>query len=155
MDAIWITLGILLIIAGIAGSLLPILPGTPLAFAGLMVQLLRDPDPFTAKFLWIWAGLTLLSILLDYLIPIWGTKAYGGTKYGVWGTTIGFMLSFWMGPLGLVSAFIGAFIGEMIAGQGTRRSMKAAWGSFLGFLLGTFLKLVLCGMMLYYVIRSI
>src|SRR5688572_13485162 len=156
MEWLWIVLGVALILVGLVGSLLPLLPGPPVAFAGLLLQQLRDPNPFTAKFLWIWAGIVLVSLVLDYLIPVWGTKKYGGTKYGVWGTTLGFLLAFWMGPLGVVAGpFIGAFVGEMIAGQDSKKSLRAAWGSFVGFLLGSLLKIIICFLMLYYVIRSI
>lgn len=156
MEWIWIALGIILCIVAIAGSILPLLPGPPIAYAGLLIQLMRDPDPFSAKFLWIWAGIVAVSLVLDYLIPIWGTKKFGGTKYGVWGCTLGFLLAFWMGPLGvIIGPFLGAFAGEMIAGQDSRKSLRAAMGSFVGFLLGSFLKLVICFFMLYYIISSI
>ena len=156
MDWLWISLGIILILTGIAGSLLPLLPGPPIAYVGLFIQIFREPDPFTSKFLWIWAGIVIISLVLDYLIPIWGTKKFGGTKYGVWGCTIGFILAFWMGPFGvIIGPFIGAFAGEMIAGQNSQKSFKAALGSFAGFMMGSFLKLMICFMMLYHVIKSI
>ena len=156
MEWLWISLGIILIITGIVGSFLPLLPGPPIAYAGMLIQLFREPDPFTTKFILIWAGIVLFTLILDYLIPLWGTKKFGGTKYGMWGCTIGFLLAFWMGPLGvIIGPFVGAFVGEMIAGQDTRRSFRAALGSFVGFLLGSFLKIVVCFMMLYYVIKSI
>ena len=156
MEWFWIALGIILCIVAIAGSILPLLPGPPIAYAGLLLQQLRDPDPFSAKFLWIWAGIVAVSLVLDYLIPIWGTKKFGGTKYGVWGCTLGFLLAFWMGPWGvIIGPFLGAFAGEMIAGQDSRKSLRAAIGSFVGFMLGSFLKLVICFFMLYYIIKSI
>jgi uncharacterized protein YqgC (DUF456 family) len=156
MEWLWIVLGVAFILVGLAGSILPLLPGPPIAFAGRLLQQLRDPNPFTAKFLWIWAAIVVVSAVLDYLIPIWGTKRYGGTKYGVWGTTLGFLLAFWMGPLGVIlGPFIGAFVGEMVGGQTSRKSLKAAWGSFVGFLLGSLLKIILCFVMLYYLIASI
>jgi uncharacterized protein YqgC (DUF456 family) len=156
MEWLWIILGIILCIAGIAGSLLPLLPGPPIAYAGLLIQQLRDPNPFTTKFLLIWAGIVVISLILDYVIPIWGTKKFGGTKYGVWGCTLGFLAAFWMGPWGvIIGPFAGAFIGEMIAGQNSKKSFKAAVGSFVGFLMGSFLKLVVCFFMLFYIINSI
>ncbi|HEX5653872.1 MAG TPA: DUF456 domain-containing protein [Chitinophagaceae bacterium] len=156
MEWVWIILGIILIIVGISGSLLPLLPGPPIAYVGLLLQQLRDPNPFTSKFLLVWAGIVVLTLVLDYLIPIWGTKKFGGTKYGAWGCTIGFLLAFWMGPWGvIIGPFLGAFVGEMIGGQDSRKSFKAAVGSFVGFLLGSFFKVVACFMMLYYVIKSI
>ena len=156
MEWLCIILGFILIIKCTIGSFLPLLPGPPIAYAGLLIQLFREPDPFTSKFLWIWAGIVVVSLILDYLVPIWGTKKFGGTKYGIWGCTIGFLLAFWMGPWGvIIGPFLGAFVGEMIAGQDSKKSFKAALGSFIGFLLGSFLKLVICFMMLYYLIRSI
>lgn len=156
MEWIWIAVGIILIIVGILGSLLPLLPGPPIAYVGLLLQLFREPAPFTTEFILVWGGIVVLSLLLDYLVPIWGTKKFGGTKYGVWGCTIGFLLAFWMGPWGVViGPFLGAFVGELLAGQDSRKSFRAAMGSFVGFLLGSFVKLVVCFMMLYYVIASI
>ncbi len=156
MEWLWISIGVILIILAILGSILPLLPGPPIAYVGLLIQQFREPEPYTTKFLWIWAGIVVVSLVLDYLIPIWGTKKFGGTKYGVWGCTIGFLLAFWMGPWGMIlGPFIGAFVGEMIARQDSRKSFRAALGSFVGFLMGSFLKLVICFMMLYYVIASI
>lgn len=156
MEWFWIILGILLVLLGIAGSLLPVLPGPPIAFVGLLVQQLRAEPPFSTQFLLIWAGVVIVTVALDYLVPIWGTKKFGGTKYGAWGCTLGFLLAFWMGPWGvIIGPFIGAFVGEMIGGQDSQRSLKAAIGSFMGFLLGSFLKIVACFMMMYYLIRSI
>jgi uncharacterized protein YqgC (DUF456 family) len=156
MDWLWITLGIILVLIGIAGSILPILPGPPIAYAGLLLQQLRDPNPFSSGFLWIWAGIVVISLVLDYVIPAWGTKKFGGTRYGVWGCTLGFILAFWMGPWGIIiGPFLGAFAGEMIAGQDSRRSFRAAVGSFVGFLVGSLLKMTICFMLLYFVIKSI
>jgi uncharacterized protein YqgC (DUF456 family) len=140
----------------IAGSLLPLLPGPPIAFAGMLLQLFREPDPFSTRLLIILGAVVVISLVLDYLIPIWGTRKFGGTKYGVWGCTLGFLAAFWMGPWGvIIGPFVGAFLGEMIANQDSKKSLKAAFGSFVGFLLGSFLKLVVCFFMLYYIIVSI
>lgn len=156
MEWLWIILGFVLIILGILGSLLPVLPGPPVAWFGLLLQNLRDPNPFSTQFLVIWAGIVIVTIVLDYVIPIYGTKKFGGTKYGAWGCTLGFLLAFWMGPWGvIIGPFIGAFVGEMIGGQDSNRSLKAAFGSFIGFLVGSFLKIVVCFMMLWYLIKSI
>jgi len=156
MEWVWIILGLILCVVGIAGSLLPLLPGPPIAYIGVLLQLLRDPNPFTSKFLWIWAGIVVLTIVLDYFIPIWGTKKFGGTKYGVWGCTIGFLAAFWIGPWGVViGPFIGAFIGEYLANQHSQQALKSAIGSFAGFLAGSFLKILVCFFMLYYIIVSI
>jgi uncharacterized protein YqgC (DUF456 family) len=156
MEWVIIVLGILLAVAGVAGSLLPALPGPPIAYAGLWLQQLRDPNPFTLKFLLLWGALTLATMILDYYVPIWGTKKFGGTKYGVWGCTLGFLAAFWMGPMGvIIGPFVGAFLGELLARQNSANALKAAIGSFVGFLTGSFLKLLVCFFMIYYIVASI
>ena len=156
MDVVWIVLGALLILAGIIGSILPFLPGPPLCFIGLFLQQLKSEAPFLANFLWVWAGITVATILIDYFIPIYGTKRFGGTSYGVWGCAIGLLAGFWLGPLGIIlGPFIGALIGELIGNADSDKALRAAFGSFIGFLAGTVLKLIACGFMAYYFIRSL
>lgn len=156
MEWLWIVSGIVLVVIGLAGSLLPALPGPPIAFIGLIIQQLRDPNPFTTKFLLVWLAVILLVLFLDYYVPIWGTKKFGGTKYGMWGCTLGFLAAFWMGPWGVVvGPFVGAFIGEMIANQNGQQAFRAATGAFLGFLGGSLIKILVCVLMGYYIIVSI
>jgi uncharacterized protein len=156
MEWTWIILGIVLAIVAIFGSILPLLPGPPIAYIGLLLQQLRADKPFSTTFLVIWGVIVAVSLVLDYLIPIWGTKKFGGTRYGVWGCTLGFIAAFWLGPLGIIiGPLLGAFIGEMIAQNNSTIALRAALGSFIGFLAGSFLKLVLCFLMLYYIITSI
>ena len=156
MDWLWIILGFVLILIGIIGSILPLIPGPPIAYVGLLVQQLRPEKPFSTQFLLIWLGIVIVIVVLDYVIPIWGTKKFGGTKYGMWGCTLGFLAAFWMGPWGIIiGPFLGAFIGEMMANPDSSKAFKSALGSFVGFLLGSFLKIVACFMMLYYLIISI
>jgi uncharacterized protein YqgC (DUF456 family) len=155
MDAVWFIIGILIMLAGLAGCVLPLLPGPPLCFVALLIQQLKDEPPFTGRFLWIWAGITVIVTALDYIIPVYGTKRFGGTRYGIWGCTIGLIVGLWFGPLGIViGPFIGAFIGEMIANMDSNKALRAALGSFAGFLFGTLLKLIVCVVMLYYLVVS-
>jgi uncharacterized protein len=156
MDILWIVLGALLMIGGLVGSVLPFLPGPPLCYVGLILQQLKEEPPFTANFLWTWAGITVVVIVLEYIIPIYGTKRYGGTKYGMWGCTIGLIAGIWMGPIGIIlGPFVGALIGEIIGNANSDHALKAAFGSFIGFLFGTLLKLIACCVMIYYFITSI
>jgi uncharacterized protein YqgC (DUF456 family) len=155
VDALWMTLGVLLVIGGIAGSFLPLLPGPPLAYAALLIQQFRTDAPYSTKFLLIWAAIVIIILVLDFLVPMYGTKKYGGSKYGMWGCAIGFLLAFWMGPLGVIfGPLIGAFIGEMIYQQNTQKALRAAKGAFLGFLFGSLLKFISCFAMGYYLIWS-
>lgn len=151
MDTFWLVLGIIMMLVGILGSILPLLPGPPLAYLALLIQQLRSDTPFTPEFLWLWAGITVVVTALDYIVPIYGTRKYGGSKYGVWGSTIGLIAGFWLGPLGIIiGPFIGAFVGELIASNDSEHALRAAWGSFVGFLFGTLLKLVVCVVMAWY-----
>lgn len=156
MDVFWLILGILLVLAGLVGCLLPLLPGPPLTYAGLLVLQLRAVPPFSTKFLLIWAAVVVVVTILDYVIPIYGTKKFGGSNAGVWGCTIGLIAGFWLGPLGvIIGPFVGAYIGEWVSVQNSDKAFRAAIGSFLGFLTGTLLKLVVCGIMTYYFIVSL
>lgn len=154
MDTLWLVIGIILMLIGILGCLLPFLPGPPLSYIALLIQQLRSDPPYTAKFLWIWAGITIVVVVLDYVIPLYGTRRFGGSKYGIWGCTIGLIAGFWFGPLGIiVGPFVGAFIGEIIGNSDSNQALKAAWGSFVGFLFGTLLKLIACLVMGWYLIK--
>jgi uncharacterized protein len=155
MDILWIVLGVILMLGGIAGCVLPFLPGPPLSFIALLIQQLRDDSPFTEKFLWIWAGISTIVTILDYVVPVYGTKRFGGSKYGIWGCTIGLIAGLFIGPVGIIiGPFVGALIGELIASSDSDKAFRAALGSFIGFLLGTLLKLIACCVMGYYLIKS-
>lgn len=155
MEMLWIVLGVVLVILGILGSIFPLLPGPPLCYLGLLLQQFRAEKPFSVQFMLVWAVIIGVVILLDYLVPIYGTKKFGGSKYGIWGCTLGFIAAFWMGPLGIIfGPFIGAFIGEYIAQKDSTQAMRAAIGAFTGFLFGTLIKLVTSLVMGYYLLVS-
>ena len=155
MDVLWIVLGVLLMLAGLAGCILPFIPGPPLCYLALLIQQLQTIPPYTTKFLLIWAGIALVVTVIDYIIPIYGTKRYGGSKYGMWGCVIGLIVGVFIGPLGIiVGPFIGAFIGELLANKSSDHALRAAFGSFIGFLLGTLLKLVVCFVMGWHFVKA-
>lgn len=151
MDLLWIIVGIILMIVGIIGCILPFLPGPPLCFLALLIQQLRSDAPYSFYFLLVWALIALGITVIDYAIPIYGTRKFGGSKYGMWGSTIGLIVGLWFGPVGIIiGPFIGAFIGEWLAHNQTDQAFQAALGSFIGFLFGTLLKLVVCAVMAWY-----
>jgi len=152
MDTFLIVTGIILLLVGIAGCIIPFLPGPPLAYGSLILMQISSYEPFTEIFLVIWALVTTLIVIADYYIPIWGTKKFGGTKGGVWGATVGLVIGiFFFPPLGLiVGPFIGAFIGELINNQDSTKALRSAIGSFIGFVAGTMMKLGISIVMGYY-----
>jgi uncharacterized protein YqgC (DUF456 family) len=155
MDVLWLVLGVLLMLGGLAGCVLPLLPGPPLCFLALLLQQLQSDPPYSTKFLTIWAVVTVVVTGLDYVIPVYGTKKFGGTRYGMWGCVIGLIAGLWLGPLGIIiGPFVGAFIGELIASSNSEQAFRAAMGSFAGFVLGTLLKLISCFVMIYYFIYA-
>jgi len=156
MNELWILVGALLLVLGIVGSVMPFLPGPPMCYLALLVQQFRTHKPFSLTFLVVWLIIVVVVIALDYLVPLYGTKKFGGTKYGLWGCSLGFLAAFWMGPWGIVfGPFIGAFIGEWLANRDTPQALQAAFGSLMGFLFGTGIKLVTCLVMGYYFVATL
>ena len=161
MDTVLIILGAICLLVGIAGCILPVLPGVPLAYGGLVLLHFTDKVDFFWQFLTIWGVVTVVVQVLDYFIPAWGTKKFGGSKWGVWGSTIGLFIGLVMGPMGIViGPFIGAVIGELMyfnqhpqtndaqaPNSNFNQALRAGFGSFIGLLAGTLLKLVCCGWM--------
>jgi len=150
--------GLLLVILGLVGSVLPILPGPPLGFAGLLLMALvrHFSEPLTPILILVLALATLGVILFDYLLPVLMSKKYGASKWGVWGSVIGMIVGLFFSPLGaLLGAFVGAVVGEWIGHRRQRKALKAGVGVVLGSLLGTVLKLGLSGLMLWYSVRAL
>lgn len=155
MDIFLIISGSLLMILGIAGCLLPVLPGPPLSYLGLVAIHLTSKIDFSSKFLISWGIIVIIVSILDYVIPIWGTKIFGGSKFGVWGSMVGLLAGLFIPPVGIViGPFIGAVAGEMIAGN-RQNALKAGFGSFIGFLAGTVVKLLISLIMLYYFVAAL
>jgi len=155
MDIFLIISGSLLMILGIAGCLLPILPGPPLSYLGLIAIHLTSKIDFSSKFLISWGIIVIVVSILDYVIPIWGTKFFGGSKYGVWGSMLGLLAGLFIPPVGIIiGPFIGAVAGEMLAGN-RQNALKAGFGSFIGFIAGTVVKMLVSLIMLYYFITAL
>ncbi|SFJ56757.1 DUF456 domain-containing protein [Myroides guanonis] len=145
MEYILLILSLILMITGILGSFLPVLPGPPISWVGLLCIFLIKDIPYNYWLLGITLVITITISVLDYLIPAQGTKKFGGSKYGIWGTNIGLIVGLIAPiPLGfLIGPFVGALIGELLFDRGNlTRALKAATGSIIGFLVSTFMKFV-------------
>jgi len=158
LETVAIIIGALFVLLGIAGCILPILPGPALGFLGLLLLALINhfSPPLTPTLITIMAVLTLGVTVGDYVIPLWGAKRYGATKWGIWGSVIGMAIGIFFSPFGmLLGAFIGAVATEWVVQKERGKALKAGWGVFLGGFAGTAVKLGLSGMMAYYFIRGL
>ena len=150
MEILLVVLGALCIIAGLIGAFLPVVPGLPFSYAGLLfVQWAYSP--FSTGFLLIWAGIVIALMFLDNAIPAWGTKKFGGSQLGVTGSIVGMIVGLFFPPLGFIfGPLVGAFIGEIIAGNKSDKALKSALGSFVGFMAATGLKVIAASVMGWY-----
>jgi uncharacterized protein YqgC (DUF456 family) len=154
-DYLFLILGIILIILGIIGCLVPVLPGPPFSFLGIIFLNFSRFADFTTAALITLGAIAVAVTILDYIVPVWGTKKFGGSKYGTRGATVGLIIGLFLGPLGIIfGAFIGAFAGEMIFKDDIKYAIKASMGSLLGFLTGIGLKLAASAIMTFYFVRE-
>jgi uncharacterized protein YqgC (DUF456 family) len=146
MDIILLILGFCCMVIGVLGSFLPVLPGPPVSWIGLLLLIGTSAVPNDWWLISITGIVALGVVALDYWIPAAGTRKFGGSKAGMIGTTIGLLVSIVFPVLGLAGIviwpFVGAVVGELINKTGHRQALRAAFGSFVGFLTGTFLKFV-------------
>lgn len=150
MDIFLIGLSIICLVIGLLGCILPMLPGPPLAYVGLLLLHATEYAQFSSTQLWSCLFAVIVVQILDYITPILGSKYSGGTKWGNWGCVIGTIMGVFFLPLGIIiGPFIGAIAGELLGGRGLSQAMKAGLGSLVGFLLGTVVKLLLCGYLVY------
>ena len=143
MDIFLLTIGFLFVMLGLIGSFLPVLPGPLTSWLGLLILYFTSIVPMNYTFLGITLAIAILIWLLDYIIPAIGTKRFGGSTYGVYGTTIGLLIGLLSPiPFGvLIGAFLGAFIGEMLHDKkNTKRAFKASIGSLLGLITSATIK---------------
>ncbi|MBR5832113.1 MAG: DUF456 domain-containing protein [Bacteroidales bacterium] len=163
---ILILIAIFMAVVGFVGAIIPGIPGTPLSFVGLLLLFFIPEVDYSSTFIWTMGLLAAIITVLDYVIPIYGTKKFGGTKMGVRGSTIGMIVSIIIlpllgiviGPFGIggiiLGPFLGAYIGEIMAGN-SENAFRSAIGSFLGFLAGTFIKIVYGIVVLVYVVKDV
>ena len=137
---------VLLLIIGIAGSIIPVLPGPPISFLGLLIFHFFTSYQIDVDVLWLLAAAVSIITFLDYWLQVYGVKRFGGCKKAINGTILGLVLGFFIfPPFGvIIGPFIGAFIGaRMEVKEDLSSAMKIALGALAGFLGGTLLKFTL------------
>lgn len=147
MDILLLLIGFSLMFLGILGSFMPILPGLSLSWFGLLLLYCTQAVPMNYWVLGIALVLVIVITVLEYVIPAKGTKKYGGSSYGIWGTNIGLVIGLLTPiPFGfIIGPFVGAFLGELLYdSKNHQRAFRAATGSFIGFLASSFLNFMLC-----------
>jgi len=156
METLLIIIGALFITAGLIGSFLPVVPGPPLSYLGLLTLQLTSSHSFSLSFFIIWALVVVALMVLDNVIPAYGAKKFGGSAYGIWGCMLGMGIGIFFPPLGLVlGPLAGAFLGELVGGKKSEQAFRSAWGSFVGFLASTVLRVMASAMMGYYFVDAI
>lgn len=147
-------------IIGVVGSILPGLPGPPIGWAGLLILYVwgngvngaGDPLSLTALVVW---GLVVVAVaVVDYIVPPVLTKKMGGSKYAEKGSLYGMIFGIIFTPVGMIlGAFLGALLAELVVAKKTEgEALKAAVGSFLGFILGTGIKTIAAVLLLWQII---
>lgn len=150
MEIVLILLGIICLLVALVGCVAPVLPGPPIAYLGLILLHLTDKVQFTTAQLLIWLAVVVVIQVLDYFIPMWGTRKMGGTRWGIWGCFLGTLAGLFFSPWGiLIGPLAGAIIGELLAGKETQAALRAGAGAFLGFMTGVILKFVVCGWFIF------
>ncbi len=156
MDYFLLAVAIILMLLGIAGCLLPILPGPPLTYLGLVVLHFTRFAEISRNMFIILGIVAVVVTVIDYVVPIWGTRRFGGSKYGMRGATVGLIIGLFLGPPGIIiGPFIGAVVGELIFKDDIKYALKAGFGSLLGFLTGVGLKLAAALLMLFYFVKAL
>lgn len=157
LDIIFIVLGLFCVIVGFIGCIVPVIPGIPLSYLGVVLLHLTSRIEFSTTFLILWGVVVIVVQVLDYFIPIWGTKKFGGGKKGIWGSLLGVVLGiFILPPWGIIIfPFVGAVLGELLDEKGFKEALRTGFGSFLGFIFGTVAKLVVASILLFYFIKEL
>ena len=155
-DILLIVLGLCFLIGGWVGCIVPAMPGPPLAYIALLLLQATGFADFSVTFLLITALVTVIVTVVDYILPVWGTKKWGGSRAGTIGAIVGLLLGLFFAPVGIIlGPFAGAFAGELIAGRDSNSAFRSGFGSFVGFFFGTVMKLTVCMILTYYYFKQL
>ncbi len=149
-QALLFVVAAILIVAGIAGTVVPILPGVPLVLAGMWLAAATDHYQHVGTFTLILLGaLTVFALVIDFVAGIAGAKRVGATRRAIWGASLGMIVGIFFNLIGLLlGPFIGALVGELSAGSTMHQATRVGIGTWIGLLFGTLAKIALCFTML-------
>jgi uncharacterized protein YqgC (DUF456 family) len=144
MDIALYVLATLLIVGGLAGAVLPALPGIPMIFGG--IWLAAALDGYRHLGLWwllIIGTLGALGVIVDFIASALGARRVGASRLALWGAALGTVVGMFLGIPGLLfGPFLGAIAGELASGTSVLRSAHVGIGTWIGLLFGTLLKLI-------------
>jgi len=158
MDIVLVVFAFALLVTGLLGAIVPVIPGPPLSYAGLLVLQWSGHAGFSTSFLLVWAGIAAAVTVMDYILPSFMTKRFGGSRFAAIGSFLGLLAGMiFFAPLGLVlGPFLGAFLGELIHNsRNGAKALKVAFGAFVAFIAGSGAKLVVSGIMLFHAARAL
>jgi len=158
VELLLVILAFIFLICGILGSVLPVLPGPPLSYIGILLIIWSGYGSFSAVFLILWAVIVIVVTVMDYILPSILAKKFGGSRYASIGSILGMIIGlFVFPPWGMiVGPFVGAFIGEIIHNSdNNRKAFKVAFGAFLAFIVGSGAKLIAASLLLFFGIKAI
>lgn len=157
MELFLIVLSGICLLMAFVGSIVPVLPGLPFAYVGMLLLQATDKVQFPAVLLWSWLAIVVVAQVLDYFIPAWTARLFGGSSWGSRGCIAGGLIgAIFFPPWGIViGPFLGAFAGELIEGRNAGQALTSGFGAFLGFITGTLFKLALCVYFSYYYITAL
>jgi len=155
-DILLAVFGFCFIAGGLLGCIIPAMPGPPLSYiALLLLQATRFAD-FSVRFLLIAAMVMIVITVVDYILPVWGTKKWGGSRAGTIGAILGLLVGLFFAPVGIIlGPFAGAVAGELITGRDTNAAIRSGFGSFMGFLFGIVMKVTVCMVFTYYYFKEL
>ena len=153
----WINIiAVIIGLVGLVGCFLPVLQGPPISWGALLLLYFFGNGEMSLRFLLIWLAVTVVVTILDYIVPAQFTRVTGGSKAAGRGSMVGLLVGLvFFPPWGMIAgAFLGALLAEVLVNRSSiADSVKPAFGSFLGFLTGTFLKFVSSALMFWYMFR--
>lgn len=158
MTLFLIITGFLLALLAVLGSIFPLIPGPPLSVAALLIlSYAKNWEPFSTEFLIITGSMALIIIVMDYVLPLEGARRYGASRYGVAGALLGIVAGFLlMPPVGIfIGALLGAVAGELATKKSGHEALRAGWGVFVGFMVGTGIRLAFTLAILFFYVTAL